>query len=544
MQYTNHRFYAMLTTRFWGATTGVLCALLLQNCQSQLSALEEESPAKVLSQSGWQPPTSEALTQPLGYPLSLPLMTAAYQPKVPPTTPSLPLLPGASLPTAFAGATPSACIRSTASTAPSRNSLTQDPCRPFTASTGELVHFQQVGSQWQAVVQGKDRSYPPQRTLSVVSSCHIDALLSWLQSQASRTSRAHIHVLNTSQPPYGPCVYLGRAGLWGGMPSDEEENLKPPARRQSPSPEDELVKCHEKARHGERRKQEHVCRDTLNILLDMAGSEPDKASKFLEVLLVAVTDKHCRQKALRALGKVAQAAPDRVSECLPSLRAAARNGDREVRSPALRALGEAEWKHYFGDVGSAPPLPSDMATILDGPCPFWPDQLVKDTHLLVLIPATVGGVPFTLNRLGELIQHPSHGVHRTKYRYYHERVKAQMGEESPPHAYWVLMTRDVLPGSRSEGYADQKELVAGYASREGVPYALPSVLEAATAILMHHAREGEQLFGDRPWTYTRCPAGVDDRDPAVVGGFESSGLGVSSSRYDVYDDGVACCRKF
>jgi NLR family CARD domain-containing protein 3 len=203
-----------------------------------------------------------------------------------------------------------------------------------------------------------------------------------------------------------------------------------------------------------------------------------------------------------------------------------------------------EWKQYFGDVGSAPDLPSDMAAILDRPCPFWPDQLVKDTHLLVLIPATVGGVPFTLNRLGELIQHPSHGGHRTEYKYYNERIKEKIGKESPHHSYWLLMTHDVLPGSRGKACAYQKELVVGYASREGVPYALPSVLEAATAILMHHAREGERLFGDHPWTCTRCPAVVYGRDPAIVGGFGSSGLFVRYCRYSLSSVGVACCRKF
>jgi HEAT repeats len=528
MQDTNNRFYAMLTTRFWGVTTGVLCALLLQNCQSQLSALEEESLAEAPLQSGCQPPASEALTQPLGYPLSP--TKATHQSKVPPT--------------AFARTSPSTGILPTASTAPSRNSLTQDSCRPFMASTGELVHFQQVDSQSQAVVQGQDRSYAPQRTLSVVSSCDIGTQLSWLQSQDSRTSRAHIHILNTSQASYSPCVYLGRAGLWGGVPSDEEEDSKPPARRKSPSPEDELVKCPKKACHGERREQACIRRDTLNILLEMAGSEPDKASNFLEVLLAAVKDRNCRQQALRALGRVAQASPDRVSECLPSLRAAARNEDKEVRLTVLKTLGEVEWKHYFGDVGLVPDLPSDMVTILDGPCPFWPDQLVKDTHLLVLIPATVGGVPFTLNGLGELIQHPSHGGHRTEYRYYGEQTKAQMGEESPLRSYWVLMTRDVLPGSRRKVYADQKAIVAGYAKRKILPYALPSVLEAATAILMHHAREGERLFGDDPWTYTRCQEVVNSC-PVVIGGFSSGGLIVSC--YDVCHrnrSGVSCLRKF
>jgi NLR family CARD domain-containing protein 3 len=225
-------------------------------------------------------------------------------------------------------------------------------------------------------------------------------------------------------------------------------------------------------------------------------------------------------------------------------------GEQEVAptshalAAALRTFGEVEWKQYFGDVGSAPDLPSHIAAILDGPCPFWPHKKVRDTHLLVLIPATVDGVPLTLNRLGELIKHPSHGGHRTEYRYYNERIKVQIGKESPPHSYWVLLTRDVLPGSRNTGYADQKALVANYARRKSVPYALPSVLEAATAIFMHHALEGERLFGDDPWTYTRCPAGMDDRDPAVVGGFGSSGLFVSVSSYDFCTHGVACCRKF
>ena len=212
----------------------------------------------------------------------------------------------------------------------------------------------------------------------------------------------------------------------------------------------------------------------------------------------------------------------------------------------IRAFGEAEWKHHFGDVGSAPPLPSNMATILDSTCPFWPNKKVRDTHLLVLIPATVGGVPFTLNLLGELIKHPSHGGHKTEYKYYNERVKAQIGEASPPRSYWVLMTRDVLSDSRNKTYEAQKVMVAAHAGRVGLPYELPHALEAATAILMHHAREGERLFGDHPWTYTRCQEVVDGY-PVVVGGFSSGCLRVYDDDHVYYfddHDGVSCLRKF
>jgi hypothetical protein len=449
MQDTNYRFYAMFTTRFWGITTGVLCALLLQNCQSQLNALEEESSADAPLQSGCQPPASEALTQPFGYPPSLPPTTAMHQPKVPPKD--------------FSETSPFTGICPAANTKPSRNSLVQDSCRPLTASTGELVRFQQVSSQWQAVLQGGTGAYAHKRMLPVVSAEDIGVFLARLQGQDVWASRSRIHIMATSHPSCAPCVYLGKRGLLGGMPAQQ---------------------------------------------VPLAAASTNESASTAREQEVAPTS-HAMAAALRP-----------------------------------RTFGEAEWKQYFGDVGSAPPLPSDMATILDGPCPFWPHKKVRDTHLLVLIPATVGGVPFTLNLLGELIQHPSNGGHKTEYRYYNERVKAQIGAESPHHSYWLLMTHDVLPGSRSEMYADQKELVASYASREGVPYVLPSVLEAATAILMHHAREGERLFGNHPWTFTCCQEVVDGRDPAVVGGFESSGLPVYDFYYASYCHGVACCRKF
>lgn len=80
----------------------------------------------------------------------------------------------------------------------------------------------------------------------------------------------------------------------------------------------------------------------MNVLLDMARSEPDEAAGFLEVSLVAAKDRHFRQDSLKALSKVSQATPGRVSQCLPSLRAAARDGDEDVRMLALKTLWEVE----------------------------------------------------------------------------------------------------------------------------------------------------------------------------------------------------------
>jgi chemotaxis protein histidine kinase CheA len=217
------------------------------------------------------------------------------------------------------------------------------------------------------------------------------------------------------------------------------------------------------------------------------------------------------------------------------------------------AFGAKAWKDYFGvEVGTAPLLPANIDEILNSPCSFWPGKQVKDTHLLVLVPATVDGRPFTLDLLGELIKSPQGSGSKTQYRYYDGgTVQEELGAKSPGSSYWVLMTRDVLPGSRNKTYDAQKELVAAHASRLRLSYKMPDALSAATAILLHHARTGERLYTDAPWTYTRCQEKVlGNKYPVIVGGFSSGGLGVYYDGHDtmlhVYDpiSGVSCLRKF
>ena len=113
-----------------------------------------------------------------------------------------------------------------------------------------------------------------------------------------------------------------------------------------------------------------------------------------------------------------------------------------------KTFGEEEWEIYFGDVGVEPPLPANIEEILNEPCSFWPDKKVKETHLLVLIPNTVNGKPFTMNCLGELIRKPK-SEHSTRYRFYCNGANEAVGDKSYP-SHWVLMTRDIIPGSRGQ----------------------------------------------------------------------------------------------
>ena len=198
---------------------------------------------------------------------------------------------------------------------------------------------------------------------------------------------------------------------------------------------------------------------------------------------------------------------------------------------------------------SEPSLPEGIDSILQQPCAFQLDseaspRRVKDNHLLVLIPATVDGAPFTLNKLGELAKQ-RFPDNEEGYRFYSSYVRNAVGSKQLPHApCWLLLTRDVLSGSRNKSYSAQKEMVGRHAR---VGYRLPHALEAATGILLYHARTGERLLGGVPWTYTRCQeliAYKGNHYPAVVGRFSSEGLDVHGSPSDDYYNGVLCCRKF
>ena len=215
----------------------------------------------------------------------------------------------------------------------------------------------------------------------------------------------------------------------------------------------------------------------------------------------------------------------------------------QVESRLSVRVDKSVWEHYFGAVGEEPELPDDLEAILDSPCPFWEGRQVRDTHMLVLIPSHVGGQPLTLDYLGELIKSPQEG-YGTKYREYWYEVRQAIGSQSPGSSYWVLMTKDVLPESRTKRYEDQRKLVADHANRTGLGYKVPGTLEAAVVTLLHHVRSGERLYSNSPNTYTRCQESVGNRQ-LVVGGFSSGGLSIHFSiSYGIDDVGVAGLRKF
>ena len=190
-------------------------------------------------------------------------------------------------------------------------------------------------------------------------------------------------------------------------------------------------------------------------------------------------------------------------------------------------------------------LPPDIGRLLKSSCPAFPGKRVIETHMLVTLPKG-----FTLNTLGMLAkkyfpQNPN------GYGYIWERILKEHGDRSIDKLTWLLMTKDVLSGSRHRAYAQQQTMVATLATQSHVAYEVPSILEAVACIFAQYFRSSligsngppTRLFSDNPRTYTRCKENVDSYQ-VVVGGFAPAGLLVSYRVYDFDDFGVAGLRKF
>ncbi len=169
----------------------------------------------------------------------------------------------------------------------------------------------------------------------------------------------------------------------------------------------------------------------------------------------------------------------------------------------------------------------------------FPGKSIIETHVLVRMPKGL-----TIKKLGELAKKyfPSN---TDGYRYIWSAIVDELEDKSVDESVWLLMTKDVLQGSRSKSYSQQKNIVTELAETTGVPYEVPTTLEAATCILAEYSRSKNRLFSDRLWTYTRCQENVKGYQ-TVVGGFAPAGLRVSHKHnYDHHDHiGVAALRKF
>ena len=169
-------------------------------------------------------------------------------------------------------------------------------------------------------------------------------------------------------------------------------------------------------------------------------------------------------------------------------------------------FGALEWRTHGGLEVEAPEIPESLLSKLDLPCNFWPGKLIKETHMLCLIPNDMD-----LERLWECVGKAHH----------HSYSKSVLS--SGDKAYWILITKKPIPNTERRVFAEQEELI------QQSKYEAPIVLEAAIAILAAKFLGNVSLFAKHN-QLTKCRESVEDR-PLVVQADSNIHFGVSRDLY-------------
>ena len=157
------------------------------------------------------------------------------------------------------------------------------------------------------------------------------------------------------------------------------------------------------------------------------------------------------------------------------------------------AFGAASWKRFYGKEIEEPPLPKDIQTILNGPCPYFPEKQVWQTHFLVLVPSTLDGA-YTWPMLHNLVPNT---LRLSDPLIFEDPTTVCIRQVKEQASHWVLMLKEATPDSFNKHviHARNKE------KEEKYNYKMPNLLEATVAILGYYTMTGERLF---PTTEIYC----------------------------------------
>ena len=193
-------------------------------------------------------------------------------------------------------------------------------------------------------------------------------------------------------------------------------------------------------------------------------------------------------------------------------------------------LGPEAWKAQGIDVGKAPPLPSSITkALLDSECPLHPGQKIKDTHILMLVPKTVNGEPYTALELDKLCATRKGSGRALIDPSWYEWKGMSWASVPQPQSEWVLIPRrDPYPSKvpaekhfRSKDTAAQEDVHGKHYSK----YREVKALEVMTMALLNDLVNGEPRILDGA-NFLRCVEKNGNGGRVCVGRFLEYGLKV------------------
>jgi hypothetical protein len=210
-------------------------------------------------------------------------------------------------------------------------------------------------------------------------------------------------------------------------------------------------------------------------------------------------------------------------------------------------LGAEAWSSQGIDVGVAPPIPSAITKeLLLSECPLHPGELIRDTHILLLVPKTANGEAYTALKLGELCAMRENGE-KLIYDQMNKWKRCDWAKAPKTASEWALIPKsDPVPSKvaperhfREKSIEDQHEVHKLYPEYREV-----RALELMTLTLMDYLVNRERLLEK---SLLRCEESAAQFWRICVGLFDSDGLAVCDDIDDVsvgYGNlGLALARK-
>ena len=193
-------------------------------------------------------------------------------------------------------------------------------------------------------------------------------------------------------------------------------------------------------------------------------------------------------------------------------------------------LGAEAWRKQGIDVGVEPPLPSTITEeLLNSACPLHPGGKIKDTHLLVLVPKTVNGEPYTALKLDELCATRKGSGDALIYDgadWATAWKENDWASTAQVQSEWVLIPKsdpdpEKVPADkhfRSKDIAAQQNVHETHYPE----YREVKTVERMTAVLLYDLTNKERLVPD----YLRCEEPNASGGRVCVGVFDANGLEV------------------
>lgn len=187
--------------------------------------------------------------------------------------------------------------------------------------------------------------------------------------------------------------------------------------------------------------------------------------------------------------------------------------DRVKEIMGKNYIGPEDYKEIFGvtDLGVAPSIPEWITPeILESECTITQDgRLVKETHRLVFIPATLDGEAHTIMTLKERAAKKCEELKRGMAFYDTDWYKDEpFANTKLLEGKWVLMPEAVLPGTLKLNFNQQEKIVKATTNYETI-----DALSLATVLMMNLLKNNRYLF--RPGTWGWCN---DEPSPKVGSG--------------------------